>query len=177
MARTLYRNYNPLQLGLTAANATTGVWALLLSQTGMPAGMVTLHKNAAATNTVIHFGIPQGPKGGLPTCEDARVSIIEVFYKVQTANLSSAPTAVLNKITNPGAAGTGIAALAAVTQSLTFAGVDSVGTTSTNGDHIAVITVTTPFTPNDNESLHLQLTMNEAGTTVLDITGMSVTYL
>ena len=180
MARTLRRVFNCLQLGMTGANATTGVWTLTLSAAAVPSGYVNLNKAAASTNSVVHFNIPHGPRGGLPTNEDGQVSVIEVFYQVTTANLSSAPTAVLNKYTTPGGTGTGLAALAAVTQSLTFAGVDTVGTVAgagTAGAHIAVITVTTPFTLADYENLALQLTMNEAATSVLNITGVAVTYL
>lgn len=179
MARTLRRAFNCLQLGMTAANATTGAWTLALSSAAVPSGMVNLHKVAAGTTSVVHFNIPHGPRGGLPTNEDAQVVTIEVFYQVTTANLTSAPTAVLNKYTTPGATGTGLGALAAVTQVLSFAGVDSVGTAAgagSAGAHIAVITITTPFTLADYENLALQLTMNEAATSVLDITGIAVTY-
>lgn len=169
---SLTRMFNPLQLGLTAANATTGVWTLTLSAAAVPAGYVNLHKAAASTTSVVHMRIPPGPKGG-------NVSVIEVFYQVTTANLSSAPTAVLNKYTTPGGALSGLAALAAVTQTLSFAGIDTVGTVAgaaAAGAHIAVITVTTPAALGDYENLALQLTMNEAATSVLDITGMAVTW-
>jgi hypothetical protein len=171
-ARTLKRSYSAAQLGLQAGNATTGVWATQLSS-----NIYSLHKAAAATTSVVNLGIPGGPRGGIPTNEDAQVSIIEVFYKVSTANLTSAPTAILNLLTMPGGTGTGIVARSAVTQVLTFAGVDTVGTTSTNGDHIAVVTITTPFTMLDSDHLNLSLTMNEAATSVLDIFGITVTYV
>lgn len=180
MGRTLRRNFNCAQLGITAANATTGVWTLALSSAGVPSGMFNLHKAAAASTSVVHITIPHGPRGGLPTNEDGQVSVIEVFYLVTTANLTSAPTAVLNKYSSPGGAGTGLGALAAVTQVLTFAGVDTVGTANgagASGSHIAVITVSTPFTCNDYENLMLQMTMNEAATSVLDLIGVAVTYL
>lgn len=169
---TLKRVLSPLQLGMTAANATTGVWTLALSAAALPSGYVGLHKAAAATTSVVHFNIPRDPKGG-------RLSVIEVFYQVTTADLSSAPTAVLNKFTLPGGAGTGLAALAAVTQVLTFAGVDAVGIASgaaAAGAHIAVVTVSTPFALADDEVLALKLTMNEAATSVLDITGLALTW-
>jgi hypothetical protein len=162
---------------MTAANATTGVWTLALSAAGAPAGSITLHKAAAATTSVLHIPIPMAPRGD-PN-EDAQPSIIEAFYLVTTANLTGAPTAVLNKMSYPGGAGTGLAALAAATQSLTFAGVDGVGTVAgaaAAGSHIAVVTITTPATLADSDDLALQLTMNEAATSVLDFFGITVTY-
>jgi hypothetical protein len=169
---TLVRGFTPLQLSMTAANATTGVWTLALSAAAVPTGYVGLHKAAAATTSVVHFNVPRGPKSG-------RIGKIEVFYQVTTAALTSAPTAVLNKHTIPGGTGTGLAALAAVTQTLTFAGIDAVGTAAgaaAAGAHIAVVTITTPATLADYEALALTLTMNEAATSVLDITGMAVTW-
>lgn len=169
----LKRSYNAMQLGANVDSATTGAWTMALSAAGVPAGTHTLHKAAAATVSVLHLPIPTS------VIEDARPAIIEVFYLVTTANLTSAPTFVLNKMTYPGGSGTGLAALAAVTQTLTFAGVDAVGTAAgagAAGSHIAVITITSPSLLQDTDSLHLQLTMNEAATSVLDIFGITVTY-
>lgn len=176
--RLLKRSYNVLQLGLQAANATTGVWTFALSSAAAPSGAVTLNKAAAATNSVLNLQVPNGING--LRGDDSQVSIIEVFYQVTTANLTSAPTAVINRMTYPGGTGTGLVALATVTQVLSFAGVDTVGTAAgagATGSHIAVVTISTPFTPADTETLHLKLTMNEAATSVLDIHGMTVTYI
>ncbi len=171
-ARTLKRSYGIGQLGLNALSATTGAWISALTS-----NIFSFHKAAAGTTSVVNISIPPGPRGGLPTNDDAQVSIIELFYLVATTNLTSAPTAILNLLTMPGGAGTGIVARSAVTQVLTFAGVDTVGTTATNGNHIAVVTITTPFTMLDSDHLSLSLTMNEAATSVLDIYGITVTYL
>lgn len=168
-ARTLKRSYNVLQLGMTAANAVTGVWAL---QSGT---LWSLHKAAAGTVSVVHIPIPQAPKGGLPTNEDAQVSIIEVFYLVGTAVLTSAPTVAINRQTYPGGTGTGVAATTAGTPAptLTFAGLDGVGTAI--GSHIAVMTYATPYNLVDTDSLIAAVTMNEGATSVLDIFGITVT--
>ncbi len=176
-ARTIKRSYGVLELGVNVDTATTGAWTMALSAAGAPAGTLSFHKAAAGTTSVLHIGIPQSPWGG--SNDNAQVSIIEFFYLVTTADLTSAPTVVLNKMTYPGGAGTGLAALAAVTQSLTFAGVDSIGKVSgagAAGSHIAVVTITTPAALTDQQSLHLQLTMGEAAGSVLDVFGISVTY-
>ena len=167
-------SYTAMQLGANVDTATTGVWTMALSAAGTPAGTYTLHKAAAATTSVLHLPVPN------PTIEDGRLALVEVFYLVTTANLTSAPTFVLNKMSYPGGAGTGLVALAAVTQTLTFAGKDTVGTAAgagAAGSHIAVIQVTTPTLAADTDSYHLQLTMNEAATSVLDIFGLTATYI
>jgi hypothetical protein len=175
LSRTLKRSYNAAQLRLAPGNATTGVWTTQLS-----AGLYSLHKAAVATTSVVNIPIPHGPRGGVPTNEDAQIALLELFYLVSTANLTSAPTAVLNKLTLPGGAVTsGFAANAVVAQVLSFSGVDTVGTVSgagQAGSHIAVVTVTVPFTLNDADSLILTITMNEAATSVLDLFGLAVTY-
>lgn len=169
-ARTLKRSYSAAQLGLQAGNATTGVWATQLSSS-----LYSLHKAAAGTTSVVNIAVPPGPRGGLPTNEDAQVSIIEVFYKVTTAVLTSAPTVVLSLNTQPGGTGSGTVSRSAVTQVLSFAGADSVGTAV--ADHIAVVTVSTPFTMLDSDHLILTITMNEGATSVLDLFGITVTYV
>ena len=176
-SRSTKRSYNAIQLGLTAASATTGAWTLTLSAAGVPAGTINLHKAAAATTSVLHIPVPHGFRDGLN--DDAQPTIIEVFYQVTTADITTAPTAVLNKMAYPGGAGTGLAALTAVTQAITFAGIDTIGKVAgagAAGAHIAVVTITSPTTLSDTDSLHLQLTMGEAATTVLDLFGMTVTY-
>lgn len=174
-SRTLKRSYNVAQLGMSPTNFTTGVWTTQLSS-----GLFSLHKAAAGTTSVVNIPVPHHPRGGLPTNEDAAISIIEVFYLVSTANLTSAPTAVLARHTQPGGLGTGFVAEAAITQVLSFAGVDTVGTAfgaGAAGSHIAVVTVTTPSTLPDTDALVVELTMNENAASVLDIFGISVTYL
>jgi hypothetical protein len=176
-SRTLKRSYTSMQLNANVDSATTGVWTMALSAAGTPAGTYTLHKAAAATTSVLHFPVPPSPFGG--NNDDAQLSIIEFFYLVTTADLTSAPTAVLNKMTYPGGAGTGLAALAAVTQVLSFAGIDTIGKVSgagAAGSHIAVVTITTPSTAVDSDCFHLQMTMGEAATSVLDIFGITCTY-
>jgi hypothetical protein len=93
--------------------------------------------------------------------------------------LTSAPTVVLQKITEPGAGGTGLGAIAAVTQALTFSGIDTIGKVSgagAAGSHVGVVTITGPAYLSDQESLFATFTMNEAATSVLDIFGIAVTY-
>jgi hypothetical protein len=154
-------------MSLTPSNATTGVWASQLAS-----NIYSFHKAAAATTSVINLPVPRS--FGQLKSDDLGPSIIKVYYKVATADLTSAPTAVLNKLQGP--ATTGIVARAAVTQALTFGGIDTVGQTSTAGDHIAIVTLAAPLVLQDNESLVLALTMGEAATSVLDIFGMQVTY-
>lgn len=173
--RTLKRSYNVAQLGFQLGNATTGAWTTQLSS-----GLYSLHKAAAGTTSVLNIPIPHAPRGGNPTNEDAQVSIVEIFYLVSTANLTSAPTIACNKQTYPGGTGTGFVANATVTQVLSFAGVDTVGTAfgaGAAGSHIAVMTISTPITLIDTDSLIATITMNEGATSVLDIFGITVTYI
>ncbi len=63
---------------------------------------------------------------------------------------------------------------------VTFAGVDTVGTAfgaGAAGSHIMVMTLATPYNIVDADSLVATITMNEASTSVLDIFGISVTYV
>lgn len=165
----LTRFYSDRELGLSPSSATTGVWASQLSS-----GITSLHKAAAATTSVVNLPIPKS--GGGQYNEDKLVSVIKVFYKVATADLTSSPTAVLEKITAP--TGTGIVAKTDVAQTVTFGGVEAVdGKTSTSGDHILIVTVTAPAQLANTDSLVLEVTMGEAATSVLDIFGIQVTYL
>jgi len=171
-ARTLKRSYNVLQLGMTAANSITGVAAL-----SQASGLWSLNKAAAATVSVLHVPIPPAPKGGLPTNEDAQLSIVEFFYIVGAANFTSAPTIVLNRQTYPGGTGTGTAAVTAggPAPTLTFAGLDGVGTAI--GSHIAVATYAAPYNLVDSDSLIAALTMNEAATSTWQFFGLTATYV
>ena len=164
------RSYDILTLGLDPNAATTGVWTTQLSS-----NLLSLHKAAAATTSVVTIPIPRSPR--LPSLAIGpflQVAVIEVFYKVTTANLTSAPTAVLNRQTAPGGLGTGTVARLAINQTLTFAGLDTIGTIQ--GDHIAVITPSPLPILDDYDSMYVTLTMNEAATSVLDIFGITVTY-
>lgn len=183
--RTLRRTYNAAELGLFPASATTGVWLQKLSS-----GLYSLNKAAAATTSVVNIAVPPSPRGGQPTLEirtwedkydwNALIASIEVFYLVSTADLTTAPTVVLSKMTMPAAGGTGFVASTAITQTVTYAGVDAVGKANgvgAAGSHIAVVTITSPVAVGDNESLVLTITMGEAATSVLDIFGIGVNYL
>ena len=149
---------------MSPSNATTGTWTVQLSS-----GKVSLHKAAAATTSVVNIPVK---KDNRPGFEDSLIKSITVSYTVGTAALTSAPTAVLNK--NTVSATTGAQTNATVAGTLAFAG------TSTNGTEIgsfnATFTVTSPAQIADTDSLILTLTMNEAATSVLDITGVKVDY-
>jgi|SRR5687768_3214433 len=159
------RFYNVAELGLHAGNATTGVWA-----TALASNKYTLRKAAAATTSVVNIPVPKAQQGQYE--EDARVATIRIDYTVSTAALSSAPTVILNNLkfdsTN------GDLERTAVTQTVTFGGLDAVGTAV--GDHFALVTVTTPTALTEDESLVVSITMNEAATSVLDLNGIKVTY-
>ena len=169
-ARTMKRTFCATQLGLQPGNATVGLWA-----TQLAGGIYSLHKIAALSTSIVSIPIPHAPRGGLPSNEDASISIIEIFYQVTVAGLTSAPTAVLNRKSCPGGTGSGVVANTTFAQSLTFAGLDSVGIAI--GSHIAVITPTVPTTLADSEAIVATITMNEAATSVLDIYGITVTYI
>ena len=159
------RFFNVAELGLHAGNATTGAWT-----TDLTANEYTLKKAAAATTSVVNIPVPKAPRGEWQ--EDGVVKVIKVPYIVTTAALSSAPTAILNKLTFDTT--NGDLERAAVTQTLAFSGLDTVGTAA--GDHSADVTITTPTALADNETYVLSLTMNEAATSVLNICGMQVEY-
>lgn len=159
------RSFNAAELGLHAGNATTGAWT-----TDLTANIYSLKKAAAATTSVVNIPVPKAPKSEWQ--EDGVPSVIEVNYLVATAALSSAPTAILNKLSRN--TSTGAFTRTAVAQALTFTGANTVGTAV--GAYDAVVTITTPTALADNESLVLSLTMNEAATSVLNINGMTVTF-
>ncbi len=165
------RTYGITQLGISFQNASIPGWTMLYS-----GGIASLHKEATGnTGSVVNLQVPHSPRGG--SNEDAQVSVLSVFYLVTTADLTSAPTAALNKVTYP--AGTALVASATVTQSLTFGGIDSIGKVNgagAAGSHTAIVTITTPITLATTDNLYLALTMGEAATSVLDIFGMQVTY-
>jgi len=158
------RTLNTAEIPLLPSNFFTGVWTPQNS-----GNIYTMHKAAAATTTVAIIPVPKAQQGGFEA--DAKPSVIEVNYLVTTAALTSAPTAVLNKLTKNT---DGTYTRTAVTQVLTFSGLDTVGTAT--GAHNAVVTITTPAELADNETLQLALTMNEAATSVLDINALTVTY-
>ena len=157
------RTYSPAALALTPSNATTGVWASQLAS-----NVYSFHKAAAGTTSVVNISVPKTED---PGSEDNKIKSIAVQYKVSTANLTSAPTAVLNKITYNA---DGTTTRAAVTQTLAFSGLNAVGTAI--GDYWATVTITTPAQLADNEDYVLALTMNEAATSVLDINAVQVDY-
>lgn len=159
------RFHSAADLGLHAGNATTGAWT-----TDLTSNIYSLKKAAAATTSVVNLPVPKAPKSEWQ--EDGVPTVIEVNYLVSTAALSSAPTAILNKISRD--TSTGAVTRTAVTQTLTFTGANTVGTAT--GAYDAVVTITTPTAIADNETLVLSLTMNEAATSVLNINGMTVTY-
>ena len=147
--------------------ATTGVWAYQLA-----ASIISFHKAAAATVSVVSFAIPHMDKGGL--YQEGAVTKISLQYKVATAVLTTAATAILHKLTtNPT---TGVTTEAAEPQTLTFSGTDATGGTSAVGTFNAIVTVTTPNVLDDNTKYVLEITFNEAATTVLDVYGANITY-
>jgi len=159
------RFFGVRDLGLQPNDFTGGTWTVAASS-----NIWRANKAAAATTSVIHLPVPRSPRGF--TAEDYAPASIACFYSVATAALSSAPTAVLNLITAPTATGT--VARSAVTQTIAFSGLDSVGTAT--GDHIATVSITTPAVLLDTDHLYLALTMNEAATSVLNFFGIRVTY-
>ena len=169
------RFYTPVELGLSAASATTGAWTLAFSAAGAPTSTVSLDKAAAATNSVLHITLPKGSKGN--GYEDSPIASFALFYNTTTADHTTAPAVVLRKYTMNTT--TGLVVIATVATTLVFSGVDAIGKVSgaaAAGAHIATATITTPAALLDNESLVSTWTMGEAATSVLDITGMQVTY-
>jgi len=164
------RLYSVAELGLNIGDATTGVWTLALA-----AGIFTLNKAAAATNTVLTVQIPSDQKES--GHEDGPLSSFKMFYQVTTANITTAPSVVLSKISHNTT--TGVVSSAAVPQAITFGGIDTIGKVAgagAAGSHIAIVTVTTPTALADNEALYATFTMGEAATTVLDISGFEFNY-
>lgn len=145
--------------------ATTGAWAYQLA-----ANIFSWHKNAAATNSVINIQVPYDERGGLQS--DGMLSAVSYDYAVATANQTAAPTLVLRKLTKN--ATTGVTASAVVPSTTTFTGTNTVG--SAIGTYNGVATVTTPTALGDDEYIVLEITQNEAATSVLDIYGATATY-
>jgi hypothetical protein len=165
------RTYGVAQLGYGALNFTTGTWTSQLAS-----NVYTLHKAAAATTSVTNFAIPPSARGF--TQEDYQVSKIEMYYQVTTADLTTAPSAILNNIST--STTTGAITRTAITQAITFSGIDTVGKVSgagAAGSHIAIVTITTPAVLLDTDTLVLSFTMGEAATSVLDISSFRITYV
>ena len=153
------------KLALLNPIATTGVWAYQLA-----ANILSFHKVAAATVSVISVCVPYDERGGLQA--DGMLSAISYDYTVATANQTGAPTPVLRKLTKNAA--TGVTTSAVVTTTTAFTGTNTVG--SAIGTYNCILTVATPAALGDEESLILEITQNEAATTVLDIFGVTATY-
>lgn len=163
-SRPAKRTFSVAEIPLTPSSATTGVWASQLAS-----NKLTFHKAAAATTSVVNIPIK---KDAAPGSEDNRIASISVSYTVATAALSSAPTAALRVLTTDATSG----ALTATTiaGALTFSGTNTVGTAA--GTYFATFTPTTPTQIADTSSVILELTMNEAATSVLDINSVKVDY-
>lgn len=163
-SRPAKRSFNVAEIPLSPANATTGVWAYQLA-----ANKLTLHKAAAATTSVVNIPVK---KDAQPGAEDNKIAAISVSYTVATANLTSAPTAALRVLTTD--ATSGALTASTIAGALTFSGTNTVGTAI--GTYFATFTPTTPAQIADTDSVVLELTMNEAATSVLDINSMKVDY-
>ena len=156
--------------GDVAMRGETGTWALALAS-----NVFTFSHSDADDTSVVAIPIPR--YNGGKTWRNSP-SIIKVTYTVVTAALGGAPTAVLDKMS--WSSSTGVTTRAAVTQTLTFGGVDAVGTAAgagAAGTHIAIVTVTTPENLTDADYYILELTLNAEGTTVLKIQNFEVTYV
>jgi len=163
------RNFNPGELVL--ADTGTGTWAFVLAS-----NVLTFDHTDADDTSTVAIAIPAANFG--PGWQD-EIKKISVTYTVVTAALDAAPTAVLNR--NSWVASTGVYTRAAVTQTLTFEGVDTVGTAAgagAAGTHVAVITIADADLLNRTtlRNYLLELTFNAAATTSLKITGISIDY-
>ena len=150
-------------VGKLGLGNTTGTWTRVTAS-----NVTTLNKTAADDTTTVDVAIPLQP--GMFALEKQPIKAIELQYTVATAALDAAPTAVLNKITiDPD---TGVITRAAVTQTLTFKGTNTVGTAA--GTYFAVITPASPISPNAGEEYTLEVTFNAAATTVLKVSGLQI---
>ena len=148
---------------------TVGTWVQDLTS-----NVRTYKKMAGNDTSVISIQVPKYNGGAF--WQNAP-SILKVTYTVVTTALDAAPTAVLNE--NNWASATGVTTRSAVTQAITFGGVDATGTAAgagADGTHVAIVTITTPTQLTDAESLFLELTLNAAIDTDLRIQALEVTY-
>ena len=150
-------------------NGTVGTWVHDLSS-----NVRTYRKAAGDDTSVVSIQIPKYNGGAFwQNCP----SVLKVTYTVVTTDLDAAPSAVLDK--NAWSSSTGAVTRSAVTQAITFGGVDTTGTAAgagSAGTHIAVVTVTTPAQLADTESYFLELTFNAAVDTDLRMQALEVTY-
>ena len=162
------KNYQPSDLNL---QTTTGAWTWATTS-----NVQTFKHTAAAESSIVSLPVPD-PK--LPGKTQNAPSKITVAYTVVTADLSGAPTAVLNKYSY--ASSTGVTTRTAVTQAtLTFGGVDSVGTASgagAAGTHTVVIQPATVAALADNEKYLAEITFPCAATSAVGITNVEFTYV
>jgi len=161
------KNYQPSDLNL---QITTGAWTWATTS-----NIQTFKHTAAAESSIVSVPVPDPKLSG--KTQNAP-SIITAAYTVVTADLSAAPTAVLNKYSY--AASTGVTTRSAVTQAtITFGGVDTTGVAAgaaAAGTHTVIIRPATVAALADNEKYLVEITFPCALTSAVALTNFEFTY-
>lgn len=143
--------------------ATTGTWAYTLVS-----NILAFRKAAAATNSVVSIAVPEQSRGG--TFGGDTLKSVTVEYAVGTAATSSAPAAVCHKLSVDRT--TGATTRTAVAGATAFTGFDTTGVGV--GAHALKFTPTTAVDADDDYTLVLEITFNEAATSTLELHGATV---
>jgi hypothetical protein len=144
-------------LGIGELSFSLGTWTVTAVS-----NVLKQRKSAADQTPVIRF--PVRPERVVPDGWYRKIKSIEIPYSVATAALDAAPTSVVRVISMNETTGVWSASSLTVTQSIR--GTDTTGTAV--GDFV----ITLNFDPqdlNDSSYLQVEVTIDAAATTVLDI--------
>ena len=144
-----------------------GTWTLTQAS-----NLIELVKTPANDTSVLTFEIPRDLHGSAVNVSG--ISAVAVHYVVATASLDAAPTVTVNKVTMN--ASTKAISRAAVSNTLTFAGTNTVGTAA--GTYVANIAFAAAAAALDESSAYtVEVTFNGAATGALKVGAVEVTYV
>ncbi len=146
----------------------TGTWT---DAAGQVAG--TICKHVAATDETSVVNIPISIPSNSVALQGSKLVSIEIDYEVLVAACDSV-AAVVNKVTR-GADGA-VAVVAAQTFSYDT-GHDTAGERIDVDQHKMTLTITTPFFIDNDEYVLVELTLNKAATTTVDILGAFANFV
>ena len=145
-----------------------GTWANVIAS-----NLMSFNHTAAAESAVsVHF-IPK--RLFTPNYTGAQaLQKIAVIYSVGTADLSGAPTAVLDQVTQN--ATTRVTSRVAAVQTLAFTGANTGGITAAGANYAAEVSITTPILLPATDTYVLEMTWPCAATSVLKIFGFELYF-
>jgi len=143
----------------TLFHCPTGTWTLTAGQV---AGTIARHLAAADQTGLVN--IPITVPSNSSTEKGAYLKSIEIDYEILTA-ACDAFTFVINKVTRGADGAVAVVSAPAFTQTPTTAVADDVD------QHKAVLTITTPFWVDNDVYVLVEVTVNQATTSVVEFLG------